>query len=308
MRSARPLAVTAGRLAGVRTDDLAAVPIAELRERNPQLDVSRIDDVIFGCANQAGEDNRNVGRMALLLAGLPRKCPGRRSIACAAPASMRSCRRRARSPAGRCRSSSPAASRACRGRRSSSERPTPRLRAGSSSRTPRSGGDSSTRRCSRHWHRRDAETAENVAAEWRIRAPIRTRSRFAASSAPPRRPQADASRKRSSRSLSNSEGIDRRRRRRAPARRHHARGPGQAQAGRKAGRHGDRRQRVGHQRRRMRVAARVRSGSERARPDARARYVAGAVAGVAPRVMGIGPVPATSKLLARTGLTIVRWT
>ena len=65
-----------GALAGVRTDDLAAVPIAALRDRNPGLDVSRIDDVIYGCANQAGEDNRNVGRMALLLAGIPKEVPG----------------------------------------------------------------------------------------------------------------------------------------------------------------------------------------------------------------------------------------
>jgi acetyl-CoA acyltransferase len=65
-----------GALSSVRTDDLAAVPISALRERNPSLDVSRVDDVIYGCANQAGEDNRNVSRMALLLAGLPKEVPG----------------------------------------------------------------------------------------------------------------------------------------------------------------------------------------------------------------------------------------
>ena len=65
-----------GALASVRTDDLAAIPIAALRERNAGLDVARMDDVIYGCANQAGEDNRNVGRMALLLAGLPKEVPG----------------------------------------------------------------------------------------------------------------------------------------------------------------------------------------------------------------------------------------
>ena len=65
-----------GGLASVRTDDLAAIPIAALQKRNPGLDVGRIDDVIYGCANQAGEDNRNVGRMALLLAGLPKEIPG----------------------------------------------------------------------------------------------------------------------------------------------------------------------------------------------------------------------------------------
>ncbi len=60
-----------GTLSGVRADDLAALPIKALMERHPNLDWSRIDDVLYGCANQAGEDNRNVARMALLLAGLP---------------------------------------------------------------------------------------------------------------------------------------------------------------------------------------------------------------------------------------------
>ena len=65
-----------GALATVRTDDLAAIPIKALLDRNPSLDVTAVDDVIFGCANQAGEDNRNVARMALLLAGLPQTVPG----------------------------------------------------------------------------------------------------------------------------------------------------------------------------------------------------------------------------------------
>jgi 3-oxoadipyl-CoA thiolase len=64
-----------GALAGVRPDDLAAVTLRALVERNPQLDAQRIDDVVFGCANQAGEDNRNVARMAVLLAGLPEAVP-----------------------------------------------------------------------------------------------------------------------------------------------------------------------------------------------------------------------------------------
>jgi len=65
-----------GTLAAVRADDLAAVPIKALVERNPKVDWNALDDVIYGCANQAGEDNRNVGRMALLLAGLPKEVPG----------------------------------------------------------------------------------------------------------------------------------------------------------------------------------------------------------------------------------------
>ncbi len=65
-----------GALAGVRADDLAALPIRALIERNPGIDWSAIDDIIYGCANQAGEDNRNVARMAGLLAGLPVEVPG----------------------------------------------------------------------------------------------------------------------------------------------------------------------------------------------------------------------------------------
>jgi acetyl-CoA acyltransferase len=65
-----------GALAGIRADDLAAVPIRALMERNARVDWAAVDDVIYGCANQAGEDNRNVARMALLLAGLPESVPG----------------------------------------------------------------------------------------------------------------------------------------------------------------------------------------------------------------------------------------
>lgn len=64
-----------GALSSVRTDDLAALPIRELMARNPNVDWAAVDDVVFGCANQAGEDNRNVARMATLLAGLPVDVP-----------------------------------------------------------------------------------------------------------------------------------------------------------------------------------------------------------------------------------------
>ncbi|NNM00162.1 MAG: 3-oxoadipyl-CoA thiolase [Gammaproteobacteria bacterium] len=64
-----------GGLAPVRTDDLGAVPLRALRERNPALDSGAVDELLYGCANQAGEDNRNVGRIALLLAGLPDTVP-----------------------------------------------------------------------------------------------------------------------------------------------------------------------------------------------------------------------------------------
>jgi acetyl-CoA acyltransferase len=71
-----PIGRYAGSLKEVRTDDLAAIPIKALKERNPKLDWAAVEDVIYGCANQAGEDNRNVARMALLLAGLPDSIPG----------------------------------------------------------------------------------------------------------------------------------------------------------------------------------------------------------------------------------------
>ncbi|EFJ4444236.1 acetyl-CoA C-acyltransferase [Escherichia coli] len=71
-----PIGRYGGALSGVRADDLAAIPLRELLVRNPRLDAECIDDVILGCANQAGEDNRNVARMATLLAGLPQSVSG----------------------------------------------------------------------------------------------------------------------------------------------------------------------------------------------------------------------------------------
>src|ERR1017187_1244589 len=65
-----------GALSSIRTDDLAAIPIKALMERNPGVNWAAVGDVIFGCANQSGEDSRNVARMALLLAGLPQEVPG----------------------------------------------------------------------------------------------------------------------------------------------------------------------------------------------------------------------------------------
>ena len=71
-----PIGRYAGALKEVRTDDLGAIPLRALQERNPGVDWEAVEDVIFGCANQAGEDNRNVARMALLLAGLPQTIGG----------------------------------------------------------------------------------------------------------------------------------------------------------------------------------------------------------------------------------------
>jgi acetyl-CoA acyltransferase len=71
-----PIGRYGGALSSVRTDDLAAIPIRALLSRQPQVDWGALDDLVYGCANQAGEDNRNVARMALLLAGLPQEVPG----------------------------------------------------------------------------------------------------------------------------------------------------------------------------------------------------------------------------------------
>ena len=71
-----PIGRYGGALASVRADDLAAIPLRALMQRNSKADWERLDDVFYGCANQAGEDNRNVARMALLLAGLPQTVPG----------------------------------------------------------------------------------------------------------------------------------------------------------------------------------------------------------------------------------------
>jgi 3-oxoadipyl-CoA thiolase len=70
-----PIGRYGGLLSSVRADDLAALPLSGLMARNPQVDWSKVDDLIYGCANQAGEDNRNVGRMAVLLSGLPVSIP-----------------------------------------------------------------------------------------------------------------------------------------------------------------------------------------------------------------------------------------
>ncbi len=71
-----PIGRYGGALSSVRADDLAAIPLTSLMERNETVDWEALDDVIYGCVNQAGEDNRNVARMALLLAGLPVAAPG----------------------------------------------------------------------------------------------------------------------------------------------------------------------------------------------------------------------------------------
>ena len=71
-----PIGRYGGALSGVRADDLGALPLKALVARHPQVDWQQVEDVLYGCANQAGEDNRNVARMSALLAGLPVEVPG----------------------------------------------------------------------------------------------------------------------------------------------------------------------------------------------------------------------------------------
>ncbi len=85
-----PFGRYAGGLAPVRADDLGAIPIAALIERNPSVNWAQVDDVIYGCANQAGEDNRNVGRMSALRQACRSKYRQRRSTACVAHLWMQS--------------------------------------------------------------------------------------------------------------------------------------------------------------------------------------------------------------------------
>ena len=295
-----------GALAGVRADDLAAVPIAELRARNPRLDVSRIDDVIFGCANQAGEDNRNVGRMALLLAGLPQEVPG--------------------STVNRlCGSSLDAVAQAARAIASGEMSVVIAGGVESMSRAPfvLAKSDAAFARglkledTTLGWRfvnpkmlqafGTDAmpETAENVAAEWRIsRADqdafaCRSQQRAAAAAAGGRLAEEIVPVTIQQRKGSTVVAVDEHPRadttlEALAALKPVVRPDGTVTAGNASGINDG--------------ACAVLLASESAVKEhgltPRARYVAGAVAGVAPRVMGIGPVPATRKVLALAGLTI----
>jgi acetyl-CoA acyltransferase len=295
-----------GALASVRADDLAAVPIAELLARNAQLDVSRIDDVILGCANQAGEDNRNVGRMALLLARLPQEVPG--------------------STVNRlCGSSLDAVAQAARAIASGEMSVVIAGGVESMSRAPfvLAKSDAAFARGLRledttlGWRfvnpkmlqafGTDAmpETAENVAAEWRIsRADqdafaFRSQQRAAAAAAGGRLAEEIVAVTIQQRKGSTVVAVDEHPRadttlEALAALKPVLRAEGTVTAGNASGINDG--------------ACAVLLASEAAvkehRLTPRARYVAGAVAGVAPRVMGIGPVPATRKVLALASLKI----
>jgi acetyl-CoA acyltransferase len=293
-----------GALAAVRTDDLAAVPIAALQKRNPGLDVTRIDDVIYGCANQAGEDNRNVGRMALLLAGLPKEISGatvNRLCGSSLDAVIQGaraigCGEMSLVIAGGVESMSRAPfviakSDAAFARGLKLEDTTLGWRFVNPRMQQMYGIDAM------------GETAENVAAEWKIaRADqdafaYRSQQRAAAGRARLAEeivPVSIAQRKETitvdadehPRADTTLEALGRLK----PV----IRPDGTVTAGNASGINDG-------------ACALILASEDAVKAHCltpRARYVAGAVAGVAPRVMGIGPVPATRKVLALAGLTI----
>ncbi len=295
-----------GSLSSVRPDDLAAIVLRELLARNVSLDPARVDDVLFGCANQAGEDNRNVARMALLLAGLPETVPGATinrlcgssldAIATAARAVM--CGEASLVLAGGVESMSRAPFVMAKadtafGRNIAFEDTTLGWRFVNPAMKKRYGVDSMS------------ETAENVAAEHGVsRADqdgfaLRSQQRAAAAQAAgrlaeeivpvvikQRKGDVTVSADEHPRADTTLEVLNRL----API----VRPDGTVTAGNASGLNDG--------------AAAMIIASESAVRDygltPRARVVASATAGVAPRVMGIGPVPATERLLARTGLAM----
>jgi len=301
-----PFGRYAGVLSGVRTDDLAAVPIAALRDRNAGVDWLRLDDVVYGCANQAGEDNRNVGRMALLLAGLPQEVPG--------------------STVNRlCGSSMDAVAIAARAIAAGEMELAIAGGVESMSRAPfvMNKGDAPFARgvaledTTLGWRfvnpkmeqgygtHSMAETAENVAAEWKVSRgdqdafALRSQQRAGAAIAarrfddeivpvtvPQRKGPVTVSADEHPRPDTTLEALSRLK----PI----VRADGTVTAGNASG--------INDGACAILLASEGAVRSHHLSP--RARFVASAVAGVAPRVMGIGPVPASRKALTRAGLTV----
>ncbi len=301
-----PFGRYAGVLSGVRTDDLAAVPIAALRDRNAGVDWLRLDDVVYGCANQAGEDNRNVGRMALLLAGLPQEVPG--------------------STVNRlCGSSMDAVAIAARAIAAGEMELAIAGGVESMSRAPfvMNKGDAPFARgvaledTTLGWRfvnpkmeqaygtHSMAETAENVAAEWKVSRgdqdafALRSQQRAGAAivagrfddeivpvTVPQRKGPVTVSTDEHPRPDTTLEALSRLK----PI----VRPDGTVTAGNASG--------INDGACAILLASEGAVRSHHLTP--RARFVASAVAGVAPRVMGIGPVPAARKALTRAGLTV----
>ncbi|HEX8126014.1 MAG TPA: 3-oxoadipyl-CoA thiolase [Allosphingosinicella sp.] len=301
-----PIGRYGGSLAHVRADDLAAIPIRALMERNPQVDWDELDDVILGCANQAGEDNRNLARMAGLLAGLPDKSGGV-TLNRLCGSGMDAVTMAARIIRG-----SDADMVLAGGSESMSRAPFVMAKAQSAfdrnaemydttigwrfvnPKMKQAYGDDTM-----------PSTAENVAQEWQVSredqdafavrsqdkaAGAQENGRFAAEIVPVSIPQRKGDplvvdrdehpRKTSVEALAKLKPI--------------VRGDGTVTAGNASG--------VNDGAAAMVVASEAAAGRNGLTP--RARIVGGAVAGVPPRIMGIGPAPASQKLLKRLGLSI----
>ena len=298
-----------GALAGVRTDDLAAEPLRALQARNRSVDWGALDDVILGCANQAGEDNRNVARMALLLAGLPDRVPGA-TVNRLCASSLEACITGARAIA-----AGEMALVIAGGVESMSRAPFVMAKPAAAYARDLAWADTTLgwrfvnpRMQAQYGIDSMPETAEHVAAEHRVcradqdRFALRSQQRAAAAAAaglfadeivPIAVPRAKGA--------ALEVAIDEHPRpdttlellAKLPPIVHAG---GTITAGNASG--------INDGSGALLLASEAAVRAHGLTP--RARYVAAAVAGVAPRVMGIGPVPAVEKLLARTGLTLDR--
>ena len=260
-----------GALAGVRTDDLAAEPLRALQARNPSVDWGALDDVILGCANQAGEDNRNVARMALLLAGLPDRVPGA-TVNRLCASSLDACITGARADRGggdvardRRRRREHVAGAVRDGQAGRGLRPRPGLGRHHARLALRQPADAGAIR-----HRLDAgdRRARRRRARHRPRGSGSVRAAQPAAGRRGGGRRAVRRRDRPDRHPSIEGPGSRGRGRRAPAAGDDPGVAGEAPADRPPGRHGHGRQRLGHQRRQLRAAARVGGRGAGARPDA----------------------------------------
>ena len=301
-----PIGRYGGALAHVRADDLAAIPIRALIDRNPDVDWDELDDVILGCANQAGEDNRNLARMAALLAGLPDKSGGV-TLNRLCGSGMDAVTMAARVIRG-----SEADMVIAGGSESMSRAPFVMAKAQSAFDRSAEMYDTTlgwrfVNPKMKHAYGDDTmpSTAENVAQEWQVSredqdafavrsqdkaAAAQENGRFAAEIVPVSIPQRKGDpvvvdrdehpRKTSVEALAKLKPI--------------VRGDGTVTAGNASGVNDG-------------AAAMVVASEDAAKRNGltpRARIVGGAVAGVPPRIMGIGPAPASQKLLKRLGLSI----
>ena len=298
-----------GALAGVRTDDLAAEPLRALQARNRSVDWGALDDVILGCANQAGEDNRNVARMALLLAGLPDRVPGA-TVNRLCASSLEACITGARAIA-----SGEMSLVIAGGVESMSRAPFVMAKPGAAYARDLAWADTTLgwrfvnpRMQAQYGIDSMPETAEHVAAEHRVcradqdRFALRSQQRAAAAAAAglfaeeivpiavarAKGPALEVTADEHPRPDTTLESLAK-----LPPIVHAG---GTITAGNASG--------INDGSGALLLASEAAVRAHGLTP--RARYVAAAVAGVAPRVMGIGPVPAVEKLLARTGLTLDR--